>query len=113
MTTLTSPWTCSTPAYMVHRPLRPELLSKSLAEYNYATTEANVDVLKFIQIGLTFSDEQATQPMIEPDDRRRPCAWQFNYVADADHIELLRHSGIDFTRHATEGVDPRRFAERG
>jgi len=96
---------------MVHRPLRPELLSKSLAEYNYATTEANVDVLKFIQIGLTFSDEQATQPMIEPDDRRRPCAWQFNYVADADHIELLRHSGIDFTRHAIEGVDPRRFAE--
>jgi len=79
---------------MVHRPLRPELLSKSLAEYNYATTEANVDVLKFIQIGLTFSDEQATQPMIEPDDRRRPCAWQFNFrgfdpridVADMDHI---------------------------
>jgi hypothetical protein len=30
---------------MVHRPLRPELLSKSLAEYNYATTtmKATVD----------------------------------------------------------------------
>jgi len=56
----------------------------SLAEYNYATTTANVDVLKFIQIGLTFSDEQATQPMIEPDDRRRPCAWQFNFRGSRD-----------------------------
>ncbi|XP_066336038.1 probable CCR4-associated factor 1 homolog 7 [Miscanthus floridulus] len=106
---------------VVHRPLRPELLSKSLAEYNYATMKANVDVLTVIQIGLTFSDEHGTQPMLDESesDRRHPCAWQFNFrgfdprtdIADANHIELLRRSGIDFTRHGAEGVDPRRFAE--
>jgi CCR4-NOT transcription complex subunit 7/8 len=60
---------------MVHQPLCSELLSKSPAEYNYASTKANVDVVKVIQIGLTFSHEHGRQPMIEPDDRRRrPCA---------------------------------------
>lgn len=28
-----------------------------------------------------------------------------------DSIELLRHSGIDFSAHATRGIDVRRFGE--
>ena len=74
---------------MVHRPLCPELLSKSLAEYNYATMKATVDVLKVIQIGLTISDEQGTQPMIDPDVRRR-----FLILDPRRFAELLMSSSI-------------------
>ncbi|KAI4966761.1 hypothetical protein ZWY2020_036984 [Hordeum vulgare] len=96
---------------------RPLGTFKSNADFNYATLKANVDMLKLIQLGLTFSDERGGLPALGPDGR--PCVWQFNFrgfdprtdVAAADSIDLLRRSGIDFARHAAEGADSRRFAE--
>ncbi|BAF25095.1 probable CCR4-associated factor 1 homolog 7 [Oryza sativa Japonica Group] len=96
---------------------RPLGTFKSNADFNYATLKANVDMLKLIQLGLTFSNEHGGLPSLGPEGR--PCVWQFNFrgfdprtdVAAADSIDLLRRSGIDFTRHSADGADARRFAE--
>ena len=71
----------------------------------------NVDLLRIIQIGLTLADENGNMP-------EDVCTWQFNFVFDLsedmfspDSIDLLRSSGIDFQRHATEGIQPNDFAE--
>jgi CCR4-NOT transcription complex subunit 7/8 len=84
---------------------------------NYATLKANVDMLKLIQLGLTLSDDRGALPPCGTNGR--PCAWQFNFrgfdprsdPANADSIDLLRTSGIDFDRFAAEGADTGRFAE--
>ncbi|KAM0911444.1 hypothetical protein ACQ4PT_013461 [Festuca glaucescens] len=84
---------------------------------NYATLKANVDMLKLIQLGLTLSDEDGALPPLGTGGR--PCAWQFNFrgfdprsdPANADSIDLLRTSGIDFDRFAADGADTGRFAE--
>ncbi|XP_051187800.1 probable CCR4-associated factor 1 homolog 7 [Lolium perenne] len=94
---------------------RPLGTFKSPADFNYATLKANVDMLKLIQLGLTFSNSDGTLPT----PNNRPCVWQFNFrgfdprtdVAAADSIDLLRRSGIDFARHASDGACARRFAE--
>ncbi|XP_047047957.1 probable CCR4-associated factor 1 homolog 7 [Lolium rigidum] len=96
---------------------RPLGTFKSPADFNYATLKANVDMLKLIQLGLTFSDAHGALPTPAPN--HRPCVWQFNFrgfdprtdVAAADSIDLLRRSGIDFARHAADGACARRFAE--
>jgi CCR4-NOT transcription complex subunit 7/8 len=96
---------------------RPLGTFKSPADFNYATLKANVDMLKLIQLGLTFSNSDGTLPTPAPN--HRPCVWQFNFrgfdprtdVAAADSIDLLRRSGIDFARHASDGACARRFAE--
>ncbi|XP_047073270.1 probable CCR4-associated factor 1 homolog 7 [Lolium rigidum] len=84
---------------------------------NYATLKANVDMLKLIQLGLTLADSTGALPRLGTDNR--PCAWQFNFrgfdprsdPANADSIDLLRSSGIDFDRFAADGADAGRFAE--
>lgn len=80
-------------------------------EYNYKTLRCNVDLLKIIQLGLTFCDENGN---LAPGC---PC-WQFNFnfnldedIYATDSIELLKRSGIDFEQHATKGIDPSVFAE--
>lgn len=86
-------------------------------EYNYVTLKANVDMLSLIQLGLTLCDESGALP--PRGTGGRPCAWQFNFrgfdprsdPANADSIDLLRKSGIDFDRFLAEGVDTARFAE--
>ncbi|KAK1630799.1 hypothetical protein QYE76_005114 [Lolium multiflorum] len=96
---------------------RPLGTFKSPADFNYATLKANVDMLKLIQLGLTFSNSAGALPAPSPNNR--PCVWQFNFrgfdprtdVAAADSIDLLRRSGIDFARHAADGACARRFAE--
>jgi CCR4-NOT transcription complex subunit 7/8 len=99
---------------IVCRPLGPFRSNDAL---NYATLKANVDMLKLIQLGLTLSDENGALP--PRGTGGRPCAWQFNFrgfdprsdPANADSIDLLRNSGIDFDRFAAEGADTGRFAE--
>ncbi|KAL5205905.1 hypothetical protein ABZP36_034114 [Zizania latifolia] len=96
---------------------RPLGTFKTAADFNYATLKANVDMLKLIQLGLTFSDENGALPALGPEGRG--CVWQFNFrgfdprtdVAASDSIDLLRRSGIDFARHSSDGADARRFAE--
>ena len=71
----------------------------------------NVDLLRIIQIGLTFADEHGNMP--EP-----VCTWQFNFAFDLsedmfspESIQLLTDAGVDFQRITREGIQPNDFAE--
>ena len=75
----------------------------------------NVDMLKLIQLGLTFTDSEGNLPRIN----NEVCVWQFNFrefrLSDdmfaGDSIELLKQSGIDFAQNESRGIDVRRFGE--
>ena len=96
--------------------LRPVGNFKNSNDYHYQTLKDNVDMLKLIQLGLTFSDEQGNLPTCGTD---KYCIWQFNFrefnvnedVFANDSIELLRQSGIDFTKNNEKGIDAMRFGE--
>ncbi|XP_020578518.1 probable CCR4-associated factor 1 homolog 7 [Phalaenopsis equestris] len=98
---------------IVCRPLGP---FKSLSDCNYAVLRDNVNMLKLIQLGLTFSDERGNLPTC---NTGFGCIWQFNFrefdvqcdIYAADSIELLRRSGIDFKKNKELGIDTLRFGE--
>lgn len=78
---------------------------RSPAAFAYQQLRCNVDVLKIIQLGLSFSDADGTRP--EPVH-----TWQFNFAFDLttdmysqDSIDLLVRAGIDFKEHAAQGID--------
>lgn len=84
---------------------------RSTADYQYQLLRCNVDLLKIIQLGLTFMDENGKSP---------PgfTTWQFNFKFNLtedmyaqDSIDLLTSSGIQFKKHDEEGIDPYHFAE--
>ncbi|KAA8521680.1 hypothetical protein F0562_012330 [Nyssa sinensis] len=85
-------------------------------DYNYQTLKDNVDMLKLIQLGLTFSDENGNLPTCGTD---RYCIWQFNFcefnvsedIFANDSIGLLRQCGIDFRKNNEMGIDSNRFGE--
>jgi CCR4-NOT transcription complex subunit 7/8 len=90
---------------------RPISAYKGTAELHYNTLRMNVDLLKPIQLGLTFCDENGN---LAPNC---PC-WQFNFkfnlnedIYSNDSIELLKQSGIQFEQHALRGIDTIIFAE--
>ncbi|KAJ6829088.1 putative CCR4-associated factor 1-like protein 7 [Iris pallida] len=91
---------------VIVRPVVPDGASASF----YSSLKANVDLLKPIQLGLTFADK---------DFRKPPVAFQFNFrdfdpdrdFFAADSIALLRQSGIDFDKFVRLGVDTWEFAE--
>ncbi|KAJ6823573.1 putative CCR4-associated factor 1-like protein 7 [Iris pallida] len=95
---------------------RPLGTFKSSSDYNYATLKSNVDMLKLIQLGLTFSDELGNLPTC---NTGRGCVWQFNFkefnvqtdVFATDSIDLLRQSGIDFKKNNEKGIDAHWFGE--
>lgn len=79
------------------------------SDYHYKSLKVNVDLLKIIQLGLSFADKTG-----------KPCpeCWQFNFAFDLDgdmfaqdSIDLLVHSGISFQDHAVRGIEPRLFGE--
>ncbi|CAO2825881.1 probable CCR4-associated factor 1 homolog 7 [Amaranthus tricolor] len=96
--------------------LRPVGNFKNISDYNYKTLKDNVDMLKLIQLGLTFSDEKGNLPTCGTD---KFCIWQFNFrefdvvedVYASDSIELLKQCGIDFKKNKEMGIDSNRFAE--
>ncbi|WOG96689.1 hypothetical protein DCAR_0416025 [Daucus carota subsp. sativus] len=96
--------------------IRPIMTFKSSTEYNFHTLKANVDMLKLIQLGLTFSDDKGNLPTCGTD---KGCIWQFNFrefdlEKDAyanDSIELLTQCGIDFQRNSEQGIDVGKFGE--
>jgi len=96
--------------------IRPVGNFKNSNDYHYQTLKDNVDMLKLIQLGLTFSDENGNLPKCGTD---KYCIWQFNFrefnpnedVFANDSIELLRQSGIDFKMNNEKGVDAKHFAE--
>ncbi|KAG6739225.1 hypothetical protein POTOM_056816 [Populus tomentosa] len=96
--------------------LRPVGNFKNISDYNYQTLKDNVDMLKLIQLGLTFSDENGNLPTCGTD---KFCIWQFNFrefnvtedIFASDSIELLRQCGIDFKKNSEMGIDVNRFGE--
>ncbi|XP_041782018.1 CCR4-NOT transcription complex subunit 7-like isoform X1 [Anopheles merus] len=90
---------------------RPVGEFRSSADYQYQSLRCNVDLLRIIQLGLTFMD----------DDGRTPAGfstWQFNFKFNLsedmyaqDSIDLLLNSGIQFKKHEEDGIDPQDFAE--
>jgi CCR4-NOT transcription complex subunit 7/8 len=81
------------------------------SDYQYQLIRCNVDLLKLIQIGLTFMNGKG-------ECAPERCTWQFNFRYDInkdmyaeDSIQLLRNCGINFERHQIEGIDPSWFAE--
>uniref|UniRef100_A0A7C9D7V4 poly(A)-specific ribonuclease n=1 Tax=Opuntia streptacantha TaxID=393608 RepID=A0A7C9D7V4_OPUST len=96
--------------------IRPVGNFKNISDYNYKTLKDNVDMLKLIQLGLTFSDEKGNLPTCGTD---KFCIWQFNFrefdvgedVYASDSIELLEQCGIDFKKNNEMGIDSIRFAE--
>lgn len=85
---------------------------KSTADYQYQLLRCNVDLLKIIQLGLTFLDEKGNLP------ETGPSTWQFNFKFNLtedmyaeDSVDLLQNSGIQFEKHEGEGIDPIYFAE--
>lgn len=106
--------------------LRPVGNFKNSYDYHYQTLKDNVDMLKLIQLGLTFSDEEGNLPTCggggtceDDEEEQRFCIWQFNFrefnvnedVFANDSIELLRQSGIDFNKNNEKGIDAHRFGE--
>lgn len=90
---------------------RPVGNFRSNAEFYYQTLRCNVNLLKIIQLGITFSDEEGRHPP-------GPCTWQFNFkfnltddIYAQDSIDLLQTSGIDFDRFASQGIEVSSFAE--
>jgi len=80
-------------------------------DFHYKSLKCNVDLLKIIQLGLSFADEHGN---FAPGC---PC-WQFNFkfslnddMFAQDSIDLLVNSGISFEDHASRGIDPQRFGE--
>jgi CCR4-NOT transcription complex subunit 7/8 len=81
------------------------------SDYHYKSLKVNVDLLKIIQLGLSFADKDGKLA------KECPC-WQFNFRFDLegdmfaqDSIDLLVNSGISFQDHATHGIDPKWFGE--
>mmetsp|Transcript_12572 Transcript_12572/g.17427 ORF Transcript_12572/g.17427 Transcript_12572/m.17427 type:complete len:324 (-) Transcript_12572:307-1278(-) len=94
---------------IVARPVGP---FRNSQECRYRLLKCNVDLLKIIQMGLCFCDAQGRLPP------GGVCVWQFNFKFDLsedmyarDSIEFLKKSGINFERHAKEGIDVMEFAE--
>uniref|UniRef100_A0A0A9XNI8 poly(A)-specific ribonuclease n=3 Tax=Lygus hesperus TaxID=30085 RepID=A0A0A9XNI8_LYGHE len=85
---------------------------RSTADYQYQLLRCNVDLLRIIQLGLTFLDESGKPPA------GSYSTWQFNFKFNLsedmyaqDSIDLLQNSGIQFKKHEEEGIDPLDFAE--
>ncbi|XP_071733432.1 probable CCR4-associated factor 1 homolog 6 [Rutidosis leptorrhynchoides] len=96
--------------------IRPVGNFKNSNDYHYQTLKDNVDLLKLIQLGLTFSDEHGNLPKCGTD---KYCVWQFNFrefdvnddVFANDSVELLKQSGMDFNKNIENGIDAMRFGE--
>ena len=70
-----------------------------------------MDLLKIIQLGLTFLDAQGNMP-------EGITTWQFNFKFNLtedmyaeDSVDLLQNSGIKFEKHEREGIETTHFAE--
>lgn len=90
---------------------RPIGSFRSTADYHYQTLRCNVDLLKIIQLGLTFSNEHGA---LAPGC----CSWQFNFKFNLnedmyaqDSIDLLTRSGIEFQKNEELGIDVNDFGE--
>uniref|UniRef100_A0A1A8J014 poly(A)-specific ribonuclease n=1 Tax=Nothobranchius kuhntae TaxID=321403 RepID=A0A1A8J014_NOTKU len=91
--------------------VRPIGEFRSTVDYQYQLLRCNVDLLKIIQLGLTFMNEDGDYPP-------GMTTWQFNFkfnltedMYSQDSIDLLQNSGLQFKKHEEEGIDTLYFAE--
>lgn len=82
----------------------------SNTDYLYQIMRVNIDLLKIIQLGLTFMDSTGKTPS-------GYSTWQFNFkfnlnedMYSQESIDLLTNSGIQFKKHEEEGIDTTDFA---
>ncbi|KAF4952011.1 hypothetical protein FSARC_12755 [Fusarium sarcochroum] len=101
------------------------------SDYHYQCLRTNVDMLKVIQIGLTFFNDDGETPPARPTNDLKlgtaaqraatnapfPCSWQFNFkfslkddMYNEKSIESLQQAGIDFNLLERDGIDPHEFA---
>lgn len=90
---------------------RPVGSFKNSHDYHYQSIKCNVDLLRIIQLGLSFCDEDGNIPP-------GTSTWQFNFkfslekdMYAQDSIDLLRNSGIEFQKHRDLGIDVQTFGE--
>lgn len=94
----------------------PGVVAKPICEFGasdftYQTLRCNCDMLKIIQLGLSFSDEKG--------NFAEECVcWQFNFkfslqddMFAQDSIDMLKASGIDFDKFYKDGIDTVQFGE--
>ena len=95
------------------------------ADYHYQTLRCNVDLLKMIQLGVTLFKPDGSLPPADPPSPAKfpsisnivaPYTWQFNFKFSLDSdmyahesTAMLSKAGIDFDRHAKQGIDPAAF----
>ncbi|RVE64255.1 hypothetical protein OJAV_G00144720 [Oryzias javanicus] len=91
--------------------VRPIGEFRSTVDYQYQLLRCNVDLLKIIQLGLTFMNQDGDYPP-------GTTTWQFNFkfnltedMYSQDSIDLLQNSGLQFKKHEEEGIDTLYFAE--
>uniref|UniRef100_A0AC35TXH2 Poly(A)-specific ribonuclease n=1 Tax=Rhabditophanes sp. KR3021 TaxID=114890 RepID=A0AC35TXH2_9BILA len=84
---------------------------KSKEDFNYQLVSCNVNMLKLIQVGLTFMNSSGHLPPENP-------VWQFNFefnleddMYSTESVELLRKCGIDFPMHEDNGISMLEFGE--
>ena len=100
----------------------------SKADYHYQTLRCNVDLLKMIQLGVSLFSAEGEVPPAHPDPSASngstysnnlipcPCSWQFNFrfslhneMYAQESIHVLERSGVDFSLHEKNGIDPLEF----
>ena len=99
----------------------------SKASYHYQTLRTNVDMLRMIQLGITlFNKDGKEVPGNEISNLAPgsypaniticPCTWTFNFkfspeedMYNEESLQLLKKSGSDFDKHATQGIDVHEF----
>jgi CCR4-NOT transcription complex subunit 7/8 len=94
----------------------PGVVARPVGDYvqndiTYHTLRVNVDMLKLIQLGLSFTDGEGNWA--------EGCTcWQFNFkfnmeddIHAKDSIELLKESGIDFEKFQEQGISVPHFGE--
>ena len=79
--------------------VKPQGSFSSQNDYAFKILVANVNILKLIQLGVSFFDAKGNTPP-------NVCSWQFNFKFNIksdlfaqDSIDLLNRSGIQFARH--------------
>lgn len=84
---------------------------KSASDYQYQLLQTNVNLLKLIQLGITFYNQEGERP---PGVSTFQFNFKFSLSEDMyaqDSIDMLTQAGIQFKRHEEEGIDLADFAE--
>ena len=102
---------CLTNKFLIGVVARPVGGDFPSSDIQYQTLRLNVDLLKLIQLGLSFTDKDG--------NLADGCTcWQFNFkfsltddMFAQDSIDLLKLSGIDFMKFENYGIDIHYFGE--